>query len=508
MTQSGRQIRSARTLAVAAALLLGASSTAPAQVRVGATFVAIPGDGATKRFPDVAFDGANGAFLVVTGLQKLEARYFDTDGAPLGGVAVVTTTGGANRVVCAAAINKCLITWLQEPNLVVGRFVRFNSGAVQFLSGPFTIGSSGLLTNSAPGLAYSSAASEFLVVWTDGMNNLRARRVDADGTLLGAAAYFYVSNSAVWEGFPTLAYNSAQDEYMVAYYCEPGGQSGVCARRVKPGTGALIGGTSILYSGGFNQYPEIAYNPATNQYLAITWGFSGGSWMLKGRLADGNAAPLGASTLALAAKGGGDGVGLAYNPVSNTFLADYQSQTNAETWGVEIGPAGGPGTQIQLSYSGTTLSVQPRAEANPNTDQWLMVMSKGFANITAQRVGHGLTTGGGGGGGTGCSTPSPGTGYTCVNGTWVPPSTGGTSGTCTTAKPAANWVCVNGNWLPPWMAPTTSSCTTPKPGPNFICVSGNWLPDTSGSGSTSTCTTIKPAANWVCKNGNWVPPWY
>lgn len=270
MTQSGRQIRSARTLAVAAALLLGASSTAPAQVRVGATFVAIPGDGATKRFPDVAFDGANGAFLVVTGLQKLEARYFDTDGAPLGGVAVVTTTGGANRVVCAAAINKCLITWLQEPNLVVGRFVRFNSGAVQFLSGPFTIGSSGLLTNSAPGLAYSSAASEFLVVWTDGMNNLRARRVDADGTLLGAAAYFYVSNSAVWEGFPTLAYNSAQDEYMVAYYCEPGGQSGVCARRVKPGTGALIGGTSILYSGGFNQYPEIVYNPATNQYLAIT----------------------------------------------------------------------------------------------------------------------------------------------------------------------------------------------------------------------------------------------
>jgi hypothetical protein len=328
---------------------------------------------------------------------------------------------------------------------------------------------------------------------------------------------------------------------MVGYYCEPSGTSGVCAQRVKPGTGALIGGRSILYSGGFNQYPEIAYNAATNQYLAITWGYSGGAWMLRGRLADSNAQPLGASTIALAAKGGGDGIGLGYNPVSNTFLADYQSQTNSEAWGVEIGPAGGPGTQIQLSYSGTTLSVQPRAAANTGTAQWLMVMSKCFSNITAQLVGHGLTssgTVGGTGGGTtggcttpkpgpnfvcvgsnwlpgtstggtttgGCTTPSPGTGFTCVNGNWLPPST--STGTCATPKPAANWVCVNGNWLPPWMAPATSSCTTPKPGTGFVCVNGNWLPGDGGTSSGGTCTTIKPGPDWTCVNGNWLPPWY
>src|ERR1700741_4652112 len=126
MNQSGRQIRSTWTLAAAAALLLGASGTAPAQVRVGATFVAIPGDGATKRFPDIAFDDANNAFLVVTGLQKLEARYVSPTGTPLGNVAIVTTSGGAARVTCAAAINKCLITWLSEPNFVVGRLVRYN----------------------------------------------------------------------------------------------------------------------------------------------------------------------------------------------------------------------------------------------------------------------------------------------------------------------------------------------------------------------------------------------
>ena len=206
----------------------------------------------------------------------------------------------------------------------------------------------------------------------------------------------------MWEGFPTLAYNSAQNEYTSVTTSRPSsGASSVGTQRVKPGTGALIGGRSTLYSGGFNQYPELAYNSATNQYLAISWGYSGASWMLRGRLADGNSQPLGASTLALAAKGGGDGIGLGYNPVSNTYLADYQSQTNAETWGVEIGAAGAPGTQIQLSVTGTTQSVQPRAKAETGDDRWLMVTSNAFKNIIAQVVGHGLTAPAGGGTGTG-----------------------------------------------------------------------------------------------------------
>ena len=51
---------------------------------------------------------------------------------------------------------------------VIGRFVGYNTGAVQLLTAPFTIGASGLLTSSAPGVVYSSASNEFLVAWTDG----------------------------------------------------------------------------------------------------------------------------------------------------------------------------------------------------------------------------------------------------------------------------------------------------------------------------------------------------
>jgi hypothetical protein len=477
---------------------------------MGSTITAIPGDGIAKRFPDVAFDDANNAYLVITGLSVVEARYVAPNGTPLGTAAKIsTTTAGASRVACAPAINRCLIVWLQEPRSVVGRLVRYNAGAVQALTSPFAINGAlaPLMTNSAPGVVYSSVSNEFLVAWGEYSPgpNIRGKRVDGSGALVGAVIPIAVST--LWEGFPTLAYNSIENEYNVGYYFETSsGASSVGTQLVKPGTGALIGGRSTLYSGGFNQYPELAYNSATNQYLAITWGYSGTSWMLRGRLADSNSQPLGASALALAAKGGGDGVGLGYNPMSNTYLADYQSQTNPETWGVEISPAGAPGTQRQLSVSGTTLSVQPRTEANTGANQWLMVTSNAFKNIMVQVVGHAFTPAGTGGTTGGCTTASPGTGYTCVNGKWVAPTSSGTA-TCPTIKPAANWVCVGGNWLPPWMAPASSSCTTPKPASNFVCVNGNWLPGDGGT-SSGTCTTIKPGPNWICKNGNWLPPWY
>ena len=115
MIQKRRTILSALSLA-AGVLLLAVSGTARAQVRVGSTITAIPGDGIAKRFPDVAFDDANNAYLVITGLSVVEARYVAPNGTPLGTAAKIsTTTAGASRVACAPAINKCLIVWLQEP---------------------------------------------------------------------------------------------------------------------------------------------------------------------------------------------------------------------------------------------------------------------------------------------------------------------------------------------------------------------------------------------------------
>ena len=54
----------------------------------------------------------------------------------------------------------------------------------------------------------------------------------------------------------------------------------------------------------------------------------------------------------IAANGIGDGIGLAYNPVSNTYLAVYLSINNAEIWAVEVSKTGVPGEQFQLTAWG------------------------------------------------------------------------------------------------------------------------------------------------------------
>ena len=182
--------------------------------------------------------------------------------------------------------------------------IRYNGGAVQFVSSPFVINQSAApkLTSSAPSVAYSTAANEFLVGWTEfsPSNNIKAQRVGGSGALAGGEVT--IAATSLWEGFPSVAYNSVQDEYLVVYYFEASGLNNVGAQRVKAGTGALIGGRNTLASSTFDQYPEVAYNSSTNQYLAITWGFSGNGWMLRGRLADGNAASVGSTSLPLAVK--------------------------------------------------------------------------------------------------------------------------------------------------------------------------------------------------------------
>lgn len=532
-------------------------------VRVGSTFFPKPSDGKARYFPHVAYDAANNAYLVVWGLQDVGARYVSASGALLGSPVVVsTTTAGPVRVACGTAINACLVTWLQEPSSVIGRLVRYSGGNVTFLTAPFSVNSNGVhkLTSAPPAVAYSSASNEFLVAWTEVSSsvNVKAQRVSSSGAKLGDE--ISVAVSSLWEGFPAATYNSAQNEFLVVHQYETTtGVNALKAVRVQAGSGSVLGGNTIA-SSVFDQYPEVAYNSQLNQYLTVTWGFSSGNnWMLRGRLNSGTAAAIGSTSLALAAAGGGPGIGLAYNPTTNRYFAVYQSQTNDEVWGVEIRADGVPRTQIQVTSSGTALAVQPRVASTGSAGRWLAIASENYRRIMGQLVDHtadassppptsspppssggcttvqpgpdwtcvngnwlpsSLTGGSGGstGGSTGgCSSPSPGTGWTCVNGNWLPPSTGGSSGGstsgCTTVKPASDWVCVNGNWLPPSMAPSGgssggsgSTCTTASPGTGWTCVNGNWLPPSTTS--TSSCTTVRPGADWTCVNGNWLPPGY
>lgn len=156
----------------------------------------------------------------------------------------------------------------------------------------------------------------------------------------------------------------------------------------------------------------------------------------------------------------------------------------------------------------------------------------------------------------GCATPSPGAGWTCVNGGWLPPGypTGPTAPTpspapapapnpaaCLTPSPGTGWTCVNGGWLPPGFPgvsgstapstpaspppsapPTSGACSTPSPGSGWTCVNGGWLPPgypgvpaasapapiSAVPPGPARCETPSPGVGWICVNGGWLPPGY
>ena len=378
------------TLVLASLLLTGSATGALAQgTRSGDTQFPGPIDGSTKRFSSVAYDKANDAYLVAWGVINLGARFVSATGTPLGSDVALNTDGsgrqaGAVRVACGAEINACLVTWIEEsPTRVVGRLLRYNAGSVQFLSERLVLNANGSPkhTESAPSVAYSSAAQEFLVAWAEYPGpDVKAQRISGSGTPVGNE--IVIANSGDWEGLPSATYNSATNEYMVAYYYEPG-LDAIGATRVKPGTGDVLGNMT-LYSGPFEKYPEIAYNSVNNEYFVISWS---AGFTVHGRRFDASGAPLAAvDTLAA---GGGDGIGLGYNPVSNSYLAVYLSGVSDEIWGSIISSGGAAGVPFMVTSSGTTLATQPQAAGSTVSARFLTVASEKFRRVMSQLVANG-----------------------------------------------------------------------------------------------------------------------
>ena len=275
------------------------ASTALGQpMRLGGTSDAKPVDGGTRRFSAVAYDAANDVYVVAWGLGNVGIRYVNSAGVPIGVPSNINTaTAGPPAVACSADQNVCLVAWIQEPVSIIGRLIRYSAGSVQPLTSTFVINSNGKskLTSAAPDVTYSPVAGEFLVVWTEfdgtvGGPDVHGQRISPSSTPVGAE--MTIAATTYWEGNTSLTYNSQQNEYLVGYYCEaPSGADSLCAQRVQPGTGALIGGRSLIYTTFVDIYPEIAYNSTTNQYLVIAWGASS-PWMLHGWLANASLAPL------------------------------------------------------------------------------------------------------------------------------------------------------------------------------------------------------------------------
>ena len=151
----------------------------------------------------------------------------------------------------------------------------------------------------APAVAYNSTANEYLVAWygddntvplIDGEYEIFIQRLDADGNQIGTDDFRISSmgpdgNPNYAATSPAVAYNSQDNEYLVAWSGDDNtaplvlGEYEIFGQRVDGATGAEIGGDFRISDMGpdgnaaFDAYfPAIAYNSTEDECLVVWWG--------------------------------------------------------------------------------------------------------------------------------------------------------------------------------------------------------------------------------------------
>jgi PKD repeat protein len=132
-----------------------------------------------------------------------------------------------------------------------------------------------------PTIAYNRANNEYLVTWDDKRSGsereIYAQRVSGANSLVGSNfAIALSSGTDIGEVNPFVAYNPTANEYLVVWNEKSGHHNiyYIYAQRVSH-TGSLLGDKITVSSGGVRirkLHPTVAYNPANNEYLVVWYG--------------------------------------------------------------------------------------------------------------------------------------------------------------------------------------------------------------------------------------------
>ena len=125
-----------------------------------------------------------------------------------------------------------------------------------------------------PDVAYNTTDHNYLIVWEDiisGPQFYVHGRLFTPGGVLGEEITFNNSGSSNYV-YPAVAYCSTSNEFLVVWADQPyGGNYSILAQRLS-NTGVKLGGNYTVDQGHdtTNNYdPDVAYNPARNEYLVV-----------------------------------------------------------------------------------------------------------------------------------------------------------------------------------------------------------------------------------------------
>ena len=490
------------------------ASTASAQISrgAGASPVALSGAlfGGVVRGTSVAYDSVNNVRLIVAAHGDVYGIFVNADGVPLTGhIPLWSSASGFGQFPTVTFSpdlggGAFLVTWNASttappyPNWTYGRVVSYTqagyvASAAYQLSDTTTFPETG----AAPAVAYSPVNKAFLVAWQTAppLYSIRGRIVSVanpSSPSLGAAFTISSGNAQ----YPSVAYNASTNQFGVGY-SGFGGTSAFNAFALVSPAGSVVSRNTFNFAAG-TYITDMAVNPTTGRYI-MTWSQGDGT---RAAEFDGAGTILGIGPISTVV-GGYDSGSLAYSSASGTFLLVGHGQTG-NVAATELSSRGNRVSGVIEASQASALNGTFYPRVAYGQSRWTTTFSRDFSSAQSHYV---MTTSGNGAGNSALGTAG-GTG----GGTTTPPPATG----CTSASPGSGWTCVNGGWLPPSSSGgstgntgNTSGCPGTAPFAGAVCQNGGWVPGTGGStgntGNTSGCPGTAPFAGAVCQNGGWVP---
>jgi hypothetical protein len=347
----------------------------------------------------VGYDPRNNVYLVVSAHGRVNGRFVSADGAVLGEPFVfqaVPAFGQFPQLAYSPDANGgnggFLVTWHESDAVVPSVHARMVSYTSGFLTPDRQIfGNDTYHEIMGAPVVYSTVSREFLVVWRQYADvNIFGLRLDNNGGTLGGL--IRVAASPLFESDQSLSYNPFNDEYLAVYRMGFSPTS-VMAQRIKAGTGALVGGPSIVAQASTVNTTGVTFNPTTGQYL-VAWHQMPGD-LIAGRAVAIDGTPIGNVTALSTRVGTYDSLSVDANEISGTVLLVGHDKWSVEVGGVEVSGAAAPLSAGQaLTASGGNGNHVPKVSSNPARREWMVVAARNFAQTIAQRVGT-STPGGG-----------------------------------------------------------------------------------------------------------------
>jgi len=208
--------------------------------------------------------------------------------------------------------------------------------------------SSGLtLQRLSPSVAYNTANNEYMVVWYDLRNvtttgnDVFAQRLSASGGLLGVNIPIVTDVGAQFN--PFVAYNSIDNNYLVAWQSQFDGPGSLdfndAFGRLVSNAGMPLGGAFHISDGGLEI--SSAYNSTSNEYLVTGRVFASGPVPgIFGQIVSNGGSLVGNVIVVNTAGAPAPNGQVIYNPAINEYFATWRDQVDANLKGQRISATG------------------------------------------------------------------------------------------------------------------------------------------------------------------------